>query len=328
MGRIVPSVLFILLCFFQAVAAGFSESGLGVLYGGLLPMVCVSNESVSLPLIKNNSLPFMPDTLRILGIGNSFTEDGVMFLPQLLKAAGIQNVVVAKISYGGCSLEQHADFYESQSEVYNYTKSNPLTGEWILTPKGVSMEYALRDAPWDVIVLQQSSGNSGIYSTYQPYLSQLMEQILLQSTNPNRVFAWQMTWAYSTNSTHEAFVNYKHDQLFMYHEIVSAVKAMRVETGIDLIIPSGVTIQSLRESHFNNPPLDLTVDGYHIDLGMGRYALACTWFEALIAPVLGVTVVGNSFTTSKGNVSVTDENREEVQKCAKRACLFNPFYKR
>ena len=35
----------------------------------------------------NGPLPERPDTLRILGVGNSFTDDGMMYLPDLLRAA-------------------------------------------------------------------------------------------------------------------------------------------------------------------------------------------------------------------------------------------------
>lgn len=53
--------------------------------------------------------------------------------------------------------------------------------------------------------------------------------------------------------------------------------------------------------------LELTRDGYHLYLGAGRYAAACTWFETLIYPFLNVSIVSNSYRVNKGNVPVTDE---------------------
>ena len=47
----------------------------------------------------NGPLPERPDTLRILGVGNSFTDDGMMYLPDLLRAAGIGNVVLGRLYY-------------------------------------------------------------------------------------------------------------------------------------------------------------------------------------------------------------------------------------
>ena len=42
------------------------------------------------PQAPNFPLPERPDTLRILGVGNSFTDDGMMYLPDLLEAAGVK----------------------------------------------------------------------------------------------------------------------------------------------------------------------------------------------------------------------------------------------
>ena len=47
--------------------------------------------------IDNYPLPQHPDTLRILAVGNSFSDDGTEYLPGLLEAAGIHNVIVARL---------------------------------------------------------------------------------------------------------------------------------------------------------------------------------------------------------------------------------------
>ena len=44
----------------------------------------------------NFPLPVRPDTLRILGVGNSFTDDGMMYLPELLEAARSEERRVGK----------------------------------------------------------------------------------------------------------------------------------------------------------------------------------------------------------------------------------------
>ncbi|MDR1525731.1 MAG: DUF4886 domain-containing protein, partial [Tannerella sp.] len=132
---------------------------------------------------------------------------------------------------------------------------------------------------------------------------------------------WQMTWAYGSASTHAGFANYDRNRDTMYFRIADAVKTMIADTGIDIIIPSATAIRNLRSTSVNNPPLDLTRDGYHIDLGAGRYTLACTWFQALIAPCLGTTVVGNPFKTDNGNVPVTGDNILLCQKAAQYACI-------
>ena len=85
-----------------------------------LSLVCVSLYAQKLP---NYPIPQRPDTLRILGIGNSFTDDGMMYLPELLEAAGIRNVVLGRLYIGGCSLERHCREYAAGNTSYTYSKS-------------------------------------------------------------------------------------------------------------------------------------------------------------------------------------------------------------
>ena len=56
---------------------------------------------------ENYPLPQNPDTLRILAVGNSFSDDGTEYIPGLLEAAGIHNVIIARLYIGGCSLQRH-----------------------------------------------------------------------------------------------------------------------------------------------------------------------------------------------------------------------------
>ena len=44
--------------------------------------------------------------LRILAVGNSFSEDATYYLHQILEIAGVENQVV-NLYIGGCSLEKH-----------------------------------------------------------------------------------------------------------------------------------------------------------------------------------------------------------------------------
>ena len=67
---------------------------------------------------ENYPLPQNPDTLRILAVGNSFSDDGTEYLPALLEGAGIHNVIVARLYIGGCSLERHCKEYADNTPDY------------------------------------------------------------------------------------------------------------------------------------------------------------------------------------------------------------------
>lgn len=70
---------------------------------------------------------------------------------------------------------------------------------------------------------------------------------------------------------------------------------------------------------------ELTRDGYHMSYGGGRYLVACVWFEKILAPIYGVTVLGNTYRKSNTPVSVSDtKTATDLQKMAI-AAVENPF---
>ncbi len=281
--------------------------------------------------IPNFPLPQRPDTLRILGIGNSFTDDGMMYIPELLEAAGIQNVVLGRLYIGGCSLERHCNEYENNTTAYKYYKS---TGnKWVTVSKETKMLDGLCDENWDIIVLQQQSSKAGNYETYQPWLDRMMEIIRWNCTNAGASIVWQHTWAYATTSDNKGFPKFDKDQTLMFNSLNASVKTMMERTSIDIIIPTCTAIQNMRNTEFNDE-LELTRDGYHLSHTAGRYTAACTWFQAIIAPCLKTTLAGNTCTLKgrtykdkKGNVisaEITPELAKACQEAARRACI-HPF---
>lgn len=250
------------------------------------------------------------EVLKILAIGNSFTDDGMAFLPDLIYNAGLHYVKLGKIVVGGTSLEYH--YAHNNDNVYNFFISE---GGKNFSYEGLaSVNNAINHDQWDIVVMQQVSQFSGMYQTFQPYLDSLIA--LVHRQLPKAIIAWHMTWAYGSKSGHSGFSNYDRDQTNMYNAIYNTVLKAINETNLDLVIPSGVAIQKLRATSVNNPPLDLTRDGSHLDYGAGRYVVACTWFEALIAQVYHTSIIGNATRTDAGNVPVTDDNALICQQAA------------
>ena len=266
--------------------------------------------------VPNYPLPQEPDTLRILGVGNSFTDDGMMNLPFVLQAAGIKNVVLGRLYIGGCTLERQVKEYESNSPSYVYTKS--VGNNWTTISKNATLLDGLLDEKWDILVVQQASGVSGMYESYQPWLDRLIEILRFNCRNAGATIAWQQTWAYSTNSNHPEYPNYEQNQLAMYKDIMACNERLMEETPIDVVIPTGTAIQNLRAAM--QDARDFTRDGYHLNYKMGRYTAACTWFQALIAPVFRTSVEGNLSRLKGSSQVLTDEEAEACHLAARRAC--------
>lgn len=219
------------------------------------------------------------DIIKILSIGNSFSQDSAEWLYDIADSAGVK-VVIGNLYISGCSLKTHWKNASSNSAIYNYDKWTSTT---VASSNLQTMESAILDEDWDYITLQQFSGDSGLYDTFQPYLNNLVSYIERQSTNKDVKLALNMTWSYATNSTHVSFPIYNKDQLFMYYKIAEAYKKASADSGIDIIIPCGTAVQNGRTNiHLNSVGNELTNDGYHLNLGIGRYIAGLTYFETLI----------------------------------------------
>ena len=259
------------------------------------------------------------DTLRILAIGNSFSDDAMEYLPALLDNLGVENVSLARLYVAGCSLERHMKMYNNDKAAYQYYRSEAGCNRWAKAARNVSLRQALADGVWDIVVMQQASGFSGRYESYEPYLDSLIA--IVRRAQPHARLAWHMTWAYASGSTHPQFADYGSDRTQMYEEICGAVRQMLHEHPhtFRYLIPSGPVIESLRLSEVNNPPMDFTRDGYHMDFGAGRYALACTWYEVLIRPFTHRTMRNNSLLSIWGDMKVDDRMASYCRQAAWRA---------
>jgi hypothetical protein len=223
-------------------------------------------------------------TIRLLAIGNSFSGDAVEnYLYELGTAEGV-NFIIGNAVIGGCSLERHRNNIDSNAAEYSYRK---IVDGKKKTKKDMTLYYCIADELWDYISFQQVSSNSGLYETYYPYLTELIASVKQKITNYKVVFILHRTWAYAQNSTHKGFADYNNDPLTMFNAIVVATNNVKKNTkDIAFIVPAGTAIQNGRTSDVGD---NFCRDGYHLDLKIGRYTAACTWFEK----ITGINVVGN-----------------------------------
>ena len=143
---------------------------------------------------------FLAATLRILAIGNSFSQDAVeQNLYEICAAAG-QQVIIGNMYIPGCSIDKHGRCMENDSPSYDYRKIG-LDGVKVKTGN-YRLSQAIEDEPWDVVSVQQSSGYSGQYGSYAK-LSVLVNWI--REKAPQAKIVFHRTWAYSPESTHKHY---------------------------------------------------------------------------------------------------------------------------
>lgn len=223
--------------------------------------------------------------VKILAIGNSFSQDAAeSYVDDLAKADGVQ-LIIANMYIGGCSLERHWKNAEGDSAAYSYRKI--VNGDTTIVAKQ-RLSAAIQDENWDYITFQQASPYSGIIDSYFPYLTNLLGYTKQLATNRKVKFAFHQTWAYAANSKHTGFKSYNNDQQQMYQAIMNAVEIAVKKAGINIVIPAGTAIQNGRTSAIGD---NFCRDGYHLSLGVGRFTAACTWYETLLKR----NVMKNSF---------------------------------
>jgi len=227
-----------------------------------------------------------PGVIKILAIGNSFSEDAIESnLYELAKEKGIK-IIIGNMYIGGASLANHKTNLERGTPAYEYRKITEDGVKKNITK--VSLDQAIQDEQWDYISFQQVSQNSGQLETVQASLPAVFNYVKSKATNPNVKYVYHQTWAYAQLSDHEGFANYGKNQMTMYNAIVNVSQKVKDIVPINIIVPAGTAIQNGRTSAIED---GFTRDGYHLNIPLGRYTAALTWFETLF----GQSAVGMQF---------------------------------
>ncbi|MGN1031004.1 MAG: DUF4886 domain-containing protein, partial [Butyricicoccaceae bacterium] len=161
----------------------------------------VADEGDEAAVVTQASVVKEDNTLNILAIGNSFTNDTMRYVSQIASSAGY-DVTVGVLWKGSLSLANHVSYIQSDSPQYQYDLYTPDSGGEKITQDGVSASTVFQDREWDLVFLQQSSHLSGIPSSFydaegNSYLSALTGMIRSQCSNPELSFTWLMGWAYA-----------------------------------------------------------------------------------------------------------------------------------
>lgn len=245
--------------------------------------------------------------MNVLSIGNSFSQDAQRYLHQIAAEDGF-DLQVANLYYSGCSLATHYSNMQNGNAAYNYDINGATSG-----PK-ISLEEALEKQDWDVVTLQQVSGDSPDYSTYQPYLDELVAYV--RTYAPNAKIVIHQTWAYEKGSWKLDGAGYgETENSKMLEDIKAAIAQAAQDVNADYVIPSGELFGKLLENNVTA----LYRDSYHASTGIGRYALGLLWYRALT----GNSVESNTF--SDFDVPVTDEQIAVIKQCVTQvAAKYNP----
>lgn len=229
--------------------------------------------------------------MKILSIGNSFSQDAQRYLHRLAKHQGVDMKTV-NLYIGGCPLRSHYLNILDDTAAYDFQFNGESTG------LKVSIRQALRSDKWDYVTLQQASHESARFETYEPYLETVAAYV--RKYCPTAKLLIHQTWAYETGSEKLINQGFATDEE-MFAQVEKAYEKAYEMISADGLIPAGKAMLQLSKTG-----LPVHRDTFHANLGYGRYLLALVWFKFLT----GRDITDNDF--NDFDVPVTEEQRKAV----------------
>ena len=206
--------------------------------------------------------------IKILAIGNSFSQDATRYLEGMAGGA----LFVRNCYIGGCGLQRHHKNMQTDAKAYEYQKdANCL--------RMISLSQALADQDWDYVTIQQVSGSSGKYDSYEPYTGELIAYI--KEKAPQAKIVLHRTWPYQVGSFHRHFGNYGCDHHAMQQAIVRTTDRVATHYGIPIIAAGDAVYKASSLPSFNvqQGGTSLYRDTYHLGYVYGRYLAALCWYR-------------------------------------------------
>ena len=204
--------------------------------------------------------------MKILSIGNSFSQDSTALLQLLTDKITARNLYI-----GGCSLDMHAANIENDAAKYELQENGEKMQNAL-----VGVKEALISDKWDYITVQQVSGRSGVYESFYPYIGELLDYVRKYS---DAEIVLHETWSYEIGSGHPDFAIYNSDREQMAQAIKETYEKVSAKENLR-IIRVGEAVQNLRAKSsfdYKNGGLSLTRDGFHLSLSYGRLLAASVW---------------------------------------------------
>ena len=214
----------------------------------------------------------MKDSLKLLFIGNSFSEDTSRLMPAIALSLGIKQFKLCHLFSPGCSIPHHCIQLENDMPAY---RRDLTDGAAPVTTHFFRARTAIEEDQWDWIVIQHGTrdGSRNTDPASHEKLPQLIRQIR-QYAWPGAKVAFNMTWIGEPWHQHPEIVSYNGHQLLMYEKVAAIARdVLSPMAGLDLVCPTGTAIQNARALGLEN----LSRDGYHLSMDVGCYiaGLAC-----------------------------------------------------
>ena len=234
----------------------------------------------------------LEDGINIFSIGNSYSEDAMRYLFELLTQLGVNSSKTKIINayIDGGTVVDFAKYIDGDQDIYNRLRRQHFLADGIIdwdffTGGGVySLQELIEEAEWDFIILQQQSYFSHEWTDIE---SEALETVLefIQNNMENKKYrlGWNMTWSFSQSLAFDEddwlYLYFPEGSYGMYLAMCNAVYEKIIpHDAFDFIIPTGTAIQNARSSALFGD--NLNHDGGHLN-NLGNYTAAAMLAKTL-----------------------------------------------
>lgn len=243
---------------------------------------------------SGGATPLTPTTrtIKILSVGNSYSADAFMYFPYVFRNVAPElDIIIGIASVGSCTMAMHYSYATGGNANYNYYKWTSSNGAWT-SSSSKTLEYAVQDEYWDMVIFQQKSTDSANYSTISPYLTPIIKWLFAKVGRAVKV-GWLMTPALPRGNSGLSGYGWSSDQF--YASLVTTAQSILTDTPVSFVIPEGTAIQNCRKTSLNElgdyEYNYMVQDGVHLQQGLPCLAAsyACVQY---ILDLIGYTNKG------------------------------------
>ncbi len=189
-------------------------------------------------------------TIKILAIGNSYSNNATQYVDEITASLGIKTETYS-LYYPGCSIQQHVNFYNNASTVYALaTKGENLN--WQIN----TMQKAFALHNYNYITIQQGSTLCDAFFSYwtqeNPWVNNLYD--IISENQPDAQIKMHQTWSLCNEKATEKRPNFAvpwESSTAMFNQIESCYNRAAEKVGLTKndIIKSGKAIQLAKDKY-------------------------------------------------------------------------------
>lgn len=219
-------------------------------------------DNVDLEVLRKGTPNDIDTHIKVLCIGNSFSQDSVSYMPYILRGLANNVKLTLGISYvGGAGIDDYITLFGNDSATVTFNKLPYNSDAWINTANQ-TFKSILEAEDWDVVTFQQKSTEQEDW-THFGTLNTLIDDVVgyLATTHGKSVrVGWLMPQIRLNGSTASSYAN-----------MIECVKKVLETTPCSFVIPCGTAIQLARQNDTIKDLGDgggLTKDGAHLQEGL------------------------------------------------------------